>query len=162
MTSRYKEFYEQLRGAIWPRTTSEDQSPPSWTSLQLHRRRCCWVLHVWREAVHSWQELPLLEHRGWKVQDGEVSVVLETQDSIRGIEFLLHSHLRGCSCMPLHCTSSRCSSKRGQACSRVCRCSGCLNIRITPDAVQLQEQTEEEAENHANINDDDRGTLKWT
>lgn len=126
--SQHISFVNELRKIIWPRTTSEEDTLPSCSALDLHWRRCCWVLRVWQQALCSTMQVPNLTQYGWSVNAaGEVLVEWDTEESISAVKALLQSLTSGCSCKT-GCTTKRCKcSKAGQRCSVGCHCHDCKN-----------------------------------
>ena len=126
--SQHISFVNELRKIIWPRTTSEGDCLPSCSALDLHWRRCCWVLRVWQQALCSTMQVPNLTEHGWSMNAaGEVLVEWDTEESISAVKALLDSLTSGCSCKT-GCTTKRCKcSKAGQRCSVGCHCHNCKN-----------------------------------
>ena len=136
-----KHFHHTVRQAIWPHVATEDHCVPSWTALQLHWKRCEWVLAVWRQARQACINVPPLEGNGWIVQDGTVNVVWDTPEGLQAAKDLLENLTGGCKCKT-GCTTRRCRCRQAKkSCNQICKCSNCANQETTD--LQQQESTEE-------------------
>ena len=119
LTEQHTKWLDHLRQGIWDRITQENESIPSFTALQLHWKRCCWVLHMWQQAESNNVVLAPLSSNGWaRDKDGSLVICWDTEDSRRKVKELL----KGCGCKS-GCKSGRCGCiKRRVACGPGCRC----------------------------------------
>ena len=46
-TDHHKQWLSIIREKIWSRTDHEENIPASWSALQLHWKRSCWVKQLW-------------------------------------------------------------------------------------------------------------------
>ena len=144
---QHKTFLAEMQTTIWPRTTSEEQCIPGWTALRLHWQRMRWVLKVWGQATSSVMIVPDLTEHGWKVdEDGAVTVMWDTPESMEAVQTLLDSLTSGCKCKT-GCSTHRCKCFKGnRACSSGCRCRNCTNINAACSTTSTTRPTEETAE----------------
>ena len=108
-TEQHTKWLDHLRQGIWDRITQENESIPSFTALQLHWKRCCWVLHMWQQAESNNVVLAPLSSNGWaRDKDGSLVICWDTEDSRRKVKELL----KGCGCKS-GCKSGRCGCIKG-------------------------------------------------
>ncbi len=55
---QHTQWLEAIRQGVWQRADSENQNMPSTEALQLHWRRCTWVLEMWHQATVNDIDLP--------------------------------------------------------------------------------------------------------
>lgn len=80
-TEQHIKWLDQIRQGIWDRITLENETIPSFTALQLHWRRSCWIAHMWQQALSNQMELATMHGNGWvKEGDGGLQMMWETED----------------------------------------------------------------------------------
>ncbi len=64
-------WYDDIRGIVSDRITSEEERMPSHTSMWRHWLRSCWVAHLWKNSPYAdiFTSLSAPEHSGWLHQD---------------------------------------------------------------------------------------------
>ena len=100
-----------LNAKIWERVDFEDSLIPSIEALRLHWMRSRWVLLYWRQAQHSYIQLPPIEKHGWKIKEQSLVVEWDTEENIKGVQSRVALLLRGCGCKK-GCDTRQCSCKR--------------------------------------------------
>ena len=79
-TQQHSQWLDYLRQGIWDRIAQENETIPSFTALQLHWLRSCWVLHMWQQAQCNNMMLVTLNGNGWlRKNDGEICIVWDTE-----------------------------------------------------------------------------------
>ena len=154
--SKHHTFITELSKIIWPRTTTEDDSIPSLSALQLHWQRSCWVLQVWRQANFGEMEVPSTATHGWQLTDGALAITWDTPESLDAIQALVESLTSGCQCKS-GCSSKRCKCfKKGRECSTGCRCRNCKNLQ---DSAQPHEpeSSSSSADSESDSSESDNG-----
>ena len=107
-TEQHTKWLDHLRQGIWDRITQENESIPSFTALQLHWKRCCWVLHMWQQAESNNVVLAPLSSNGWaRDEDGSLVICWDTEESRRKVKERVMLLLKGCGCKS-GCKSGRC------------------------------------------------------
>ena len=103
-------WIKMLNAKIWERVDFEDSLIPSIEALRLHWMRSRWVLLYWRQAQHSYIQLPPIEKHGWKIKEQTLVVEWDTEENIKGIQNRVALLLRGCGCKK-GCDTRQCSCK---------------------------------------------------
>ena len=121
-------WLEAIRDSIWDRIAFENQMIPSNDALHLHWKRTCWVLHMWQQAtVNTIRVLPLTDY-GWRVTDGILGVLWDTDDNVEAVRSRVQLLLRGCKCKT-GCKTRHCKCiKSDRLCSAGCQCQNCTNL----------------------------------
>ena len=130
---QHSQWLDHIREGIWDRISQESESIPSFTALQLHWRRSCWVLHMWQQALSHRMELAPLEGNGWeKATDGKLAIDWETEDNIKKVKERVLLLMSGCGCKS-GCKNMRCGCKKKKiCCGPGCRCTDCSNQEAIP------------------------------
>ena len=136
---------------------------PSDDSLLLHRKRTCWVLHMWKQADMNTMILKPMKEYGWGVEDNRLSIIWDSHENVQMIRERVSVLLKGCKCVT-GCTTGRCSCKRkSKQCSEGCQCLNCTNINAAHDGdIEMSELVVEESQVHTNeINDEVDELMDW-
>ena len=72
---QHKRFIEVIRESVWSRIEFEDELPPSFDALWRHWQRTCWVSNMWNQAASNHMRVLDLTLYGWKIVDGNLSVI---------------------------------------------------------------------------------------
>jgi hypothetical protein len=131
-TEQHIQWLNQLRQGIWDRITQESEQIPSFTALQLHWQRSCWIINMWQQALSNEMTLANMHGNGWaKEGDGGLQIVWETEDRKREVNDRVFLLLKGCGCKS-GCHNKKCGCRRrGMACGPGCRCCDCGNLDTT-------------------------------
>ena len=121
-------WLDDIRESTWYRTQYENETMASNDSLKLHWMRSCWVLHLWGQAdLNQMTVQPMSEH-GWSIENGQVSIVWDSDENLRSLRHRIHNLTSGCKCAT-GCSTKRCGCrKRGNICSAGCECTNCCNV----------------------------------
>lgn len=132
-TEQHSQWLDHIRQGIWDRISLESESIPSFSALQLHWRRSCWVLHMWQQALSHSMELASLEGNGWKkAANGKLTVHWETEENMKKVKERVLLLMSGCGCKS-GCKNMRCGCKRkSMSCGPGCRCTDCCNQETPP------------------------------
>ena len=77
-TEQHIKWLDHLREGIWDKITQESEQIPSFTALQLHWKRSCWITHLWQQPEIV---LATMHGNGWtKEANGELEIVWETEE----------------------------------------------------------------------------------
>ena len=139
---QHSKWIKSIRETIWVRTKSEREMVPSDEALMLHWKRSCWVLQMWSQANQAHQIFKPLSGNDWKVQDGELQVVWDSEQNMNAVRNCVKQLTTGCKCVT-GCDTNRCSCKKnGQSCSASCQCRNCFNTTTTvPNATSMPRDT---------------------
>ena len=114
---------------------------PSDEALLFHWKRACWVLHMWKQADQNTMTLEPITQYGWSINEGELTVVWDSDRNISAVRQRVSSLLRGCKCTT-GCNALCGCRRKKMRCSVGCQCINCSNI----EEVTKQRQIEEIAE----------------
>ena len=78
---------------------SEREMVPSDEALMLHWKRSCWMLQMWNQANRTHQIFKPLAGNGWKVQDGELQVVWDSEQNMDAFRNRVKQLTTGCKCV---------------------------------------------------------------
>ena len=120
------------------------------SSLSVHWKRSCWILHMWSQADQNEMLLLPMTSYGWCMNDGTLTVTVEwdTEANIKAIKERVDVLTKGCKCAT-GCTTNRCScKKKGKKCSAGCECTNCCS-HIDSSSNELHEIAIEEE--HTNL-----------
>ena len=90
-------FINSLREALFKRCDAE-HNLPSVEAFHYHWLRSCWVWKVWSQADKNVIIYPPLDEFGWAVKDNELSIIWDTDESIKKAEGKIKLWTRGCCC----------------------------------------------------------------
>lgn len=127
-TQQHQQWLDHIRQCIWDRISQECESIPSFSALQLHWLRSCWIFHSWQQALSNTVVCGTLNGNGWlREADGKLSIQWDTEESITHVKERVMLLMKGCGCKS-GCTSGRCGcKKRNVLCGPGCRCINCRN-----------------------------------
>lgn len=122
IVTQHKEWMEVIRKTVWEKTVEEKFFVPSNEALELHWKRCKWVLQYWSSATNQDITMPALSDYGWYREDGALKVQWDTNENITRVEEHIAFLTTGCRCKT-GCTTRRCKCKKGdQQCGPSCKC----------------------------------------
>ena len=135
---QHSRWLEDIRQNIWDRTAFENEMIPSDEALLLHWKRSCWVVHMWQQADRNTMTLEPITQCGWSLNNGELTVIWDSESNVTAVRQRVTSLLRGCRCTT-GCTGlCGCRRKKIQ-CSIGCQCINCSN---TEEVIQQDEMAE--------------------
>ena len=117
-----------IRDRVWSKIHYEEDMIPSFTALERHWKRCCWVQAVWRQADLNLISYPPVSGNGWTVSaSGNVMIDWDSDENMSQVRSRVALIKKGCACKT-GCTSSRCKCKKsGNYCGPGCKCISCCN-----------------------------------
>ena len=120
----HKEWLKTIRVTVWERTIDETYYVPS---LELHWKRCVWVLQYWEKARLQNTVMPSPTQYGWYGKDGQLKVHWDTEDNMKKVVDKVDYLTKGCRCKT-GCTSKRCKCKKAELhCGPSYQCLNCMN-----------------------------------
>ena len=120
-------FLSAIRDGHFHRISGESEWMPSTEALRLHWQRCCWVVKMWAQACSSHVLAPEVTSHGWKICNGEISFVWDTDENLQRVNSNIQHLKEGCKCKK-GCTRNWCKCKKaGKTCSLFCACRQCEN-----------------------------------
>ncbi len=158
---QHSDWLEDIRQSIWDRIKVENEMVPSNDALNLHWKRSCWVIHMWRQGDRNNLIVQPITNYGWTLSDNKLTVVWDTPANSDAIRDRVKLLLRGCKCAT-GCVTRRCGCrKNNRQCSEGCECRNGLNISTgNTSATELVEIAfEEEVNMDDTIADDDTDEL---
>lgn len=57
-TEKHEKWLHTIRKGIWQRVDTESKNMPSITALQLHWKRCLWILDMWHKSIQNDIDMP--------------------------------------------------------------------------------------------------------
>ena len=151
-------WYNEIRGIVSDRITSEEERMPSHTSMWRHWLRSCWVARMWQNSSEAdlFHMVPKPENSGWKLEDdGSYSFDWECPQLQQRIENTITFLIKGCSCKR-GCLSLRCGcKKKGSHCGPGCQCQSCKNLPLSDSGEPLRTTDSESDDEEEESNDDE-------
>ena len=81
----HSKWLESIQKAIWYRVKFENEEIPSYDALMLHWKRSCWVMHMWQQSDKPVMTLYPMQHYGWVVENGKLSISWDSDTNIHTI-----------------------------------------------------------------------------
>ena len=132
-------WLNDIRQNIWDRIKFENEMIPSSDALYLHWKRSCWISHMWQQADKNIMVLEDMTNYGWRLDDGNLKVVWDTDENIQSIRNRVEILLQGCKCKTGR-TTARCSCKKNkETCREGCQCMNCENTENLPNGSNISE-----------------------
>lgn len=130
--ARYNRFCVQA--------SSEQALPPTKDALTEHFKRANYQAAIHRRALDPFINAPSPDGFGWIVKDGDLIISWMTKDPApQQILGSLH-----CGCKTGTCTGGRCSCHKADlACTDLCKCVHCDNVRLTENSVSCESDSED-------------------
>ena len=115
-----------MREKIWSRIKYEEEMIPSYTSLERHWQRSCWVLSVWKQANANNIVYPPLDSSGWKVsKTNKLQIHWDSDQNVSKVQARVALIKKGCGCKT-GCMTTRCKCKKAaHPCGPGCSCLIC-------------------------------------
>ena len=110
---------------------------------------------MWNMACQSKVSLPSVQKYGWKVNNGNLEFIWDTEENIKKVDERINKLQKGCTCKT-GCINKKCTCLRGSSlCGPGCKCLNCNNLPnqstntvtstdLTSDDTDLYELIEEE------------------
>ena len=114
---------------------------PSDEALLFHWKRACWVFHMWNQADQNTMTLQPITQYGWSINEGELTVVWDSDSNISAVCQRVSSLLRGCKCTT-GCNALCGCRRKKMRCSVGCQCIDCSNIEEVVKPRQIKEIAE--------------------
>ena len=152
---KHKEWYCSIKRVIL--VQSEDQRPPTLTSLKRHWMRSCWIRHMWENSQKpdQYSELAPPETQGWIKDQGKYSIDWEAEETLQQIQATLDFLDKGCTCKT-GCKTKRCGCRKNKrSCGAGCECRDCANMLLTTDALNKEENEEKDEEEELESSDEE-------
>jgi hypothetical protein len=141
-------WLDQIRQAVMkePGCESEEKWMPSFDSLQLHWKRCCYVMQMWQQADQNIITYPDVEKWGWSLVDDKLFVVWDSDQNLQNVDRYRKLWTSGCKCKSIGhpCSNKICGCKKAlKTCGPACKCSHlCCNKPVDPSIEALMQETE--------------------
>ena len=102
MPQQHDEFLNIIRKATC-KGLYEDKLLPSTAALKFHWERTCWVSQVWSKSLEYSFDYPALANYGWKIEDGIIRCIWDSESNIQAIKDNVRYLTRGCKCPNSQC-----------------------------------------------------------
>lgn len=145
---REKQWWDAIRSTCSERILTEEDRPPTHTSLWRHWKRAFWVARMWENSIleDPYSSLPDPEEHGWLKSGGEYSIDWESPEVEEQVSDIISFLTRGCACKQ-GCTTRRCGCiKKNQLCGPGCECQGCANVREKSTCALSPEVSDQDSE----------------
>ena len=163
---------EQVRKRTWHKTVVSNNTISTIEAILFHSQRSTYVLAKIGKSCEGVHEELNPEDSAWMIKEVannsgiiELIPIWDTAENIAATDVRRQSILQKCGCKKTHCNplKKQCACvKKGDHCSILCKCTGCLNTGEKGNQRILDDSDEEDLPSSPSSSSSDSEESDWT